>query len=204
MSKATTDTATLDPPMTADTLVARRTALEARSASLRLERAAAVLAGQQTDATALQTAETELDALDDAEAELVRRERADALATKQAERRAKSARALELLIAWVAGIDDQEAAARAFVAAMKQTEAIRAEVQALVYQILGSVPNLLDMREQEIRRSHGLCAVLRHRPDAGRFGELALADAVPRDAPWATAERLLAETITLQLNEATQ
>ena len=39
---------------------------------------------------------------------------------------------------------------------------------------------------------------------AGKFGELALADAVPRDAPWATAERLLAETITLQLNEATQ
>lgn len=198
-----TDKATLDPPMTTGALAARRTALEARVASLRQERAASLLAGQQTDATALQMAQVELEAVDDAGGELVRRDRAEALAGEQAERRIKSARATALLKEWVAGIDDQEAAARAFVAALRQTDAARTELLALLFQLHGNVPLLLDASEQDTRRSHGLCAVLRYKPYIGRFGSIDLSPGMMTpETPWAVAERQLAEKITLQLSEA--
>lgn len=188
--------------LTRDGLHDRTTALHVLIKQEQLARASATLDGQAYDPAPLRAAEEELAALEGAEGELARRHRAEAAASASAIRSEQVARVQVVIKDWLAGIDDQEAAARAMIEAMKQADTARAELQALVSKLLGSVPVLLFSSEQETRRSYGLGALLQAHYKTGRFGEVVLPQGqLASDEAWSAAERRLTETITLQISE---
>jgi hypothetical protein len=168
-------------------------------------RASATLDGHAFDIKALVAAQDELDAITGASGELTRRDRSKTAKAAAAARLALAQRVIPIIDTFLAAIDDQEAAARAMVAASSQANAARAEIETAC-RGLGISISLYLMREtQEERRSLALMALLQSHLGKSHFGQMRLdAGAIDASEAWSKAERGATQDILTIIKETAQ
>lgn len=191
-----------DAPVTANTITERAAALTATIERERLVRAVAVLDGGDYDDTVLTASEAALEALEDASGELSRRDRAADAERAAIERKALRDSVPPLLVKWLAAIDEQEASARAMVAASAQADQVRTEIERTMKALFVRSEILLSPQVQVDRRSRSLAALLQKHIGTSHYGEMVLHPGMfEAHESWSMPERAMVETIILQLKE---
>ncbi|CAN7396968.1 hypothetical protein LJR235_002376 [Pararhizobium sp. LjRoot235] len=179
------------------TISARIVATEARLASLRAKRGAAVLDDADFDALEYANAEAELEALRDAETISVRREREAAGQTRTERRDEQRAKLKRLERERLAAVSEAEEAVKALVDALQRAIEANEEIHSAVHELTGRGPVGFAPISFENRLSMYLAADMRklkQGPRGSRLGLVNWPNCPPRQhEAWAVEESKIAK-----------
>jgi hypothetical protein len=147
---------------------------EARLEELRRQQGAALLDGTAFDRESIASLEDEIEALTDAESEAVRRERSEAEARRQEQRRRLQRQLRDAENSYLAAVGEAEQGVRAFVDAVLKAQKASLAMQAIAHSLTGArTASALASLSFASRLSMRAGSVLSQiKPPSSRFGEL--------------------------------